>query len=494
MVLGSLFPHLSFLSLTPSLLSLSCPEELSAPRELTHEPMTTAPSPLVGAGGGGSLDSELYSTSPHTKSLPQPIGRPERTGSASSDSFQRAVGAEVKSKSLEDEGEVYIRKQMQLIDADTSLDESEKQRRKQNLLRLSLGAVGAGFSPEAVPPMSHSLPSSVSDALEAMGMEDLNLEDLDSGPLRDDPQEQMLSGGLLGQSPVAHGFMQSLQQHHHHHHPGSHSLPYSTPLGPLSPYGPSSSHHTGLPQHMHAMGAGGYSPSSTPPSFHSSGPQSAFLHGPPQRISSQGLPAVPGSLGKVSPSPTKHASMFGAVLASPVDKSESSAAILRDELRQSQQSLASWQDSWRQAKAACEAWKKEAEEVAARARMERESSRRRIDELERQLQETHLQLAGSTTAGGGGVDKTELMSLPLSRLEGLRHQLRRDLDLLDSSIQQRKGALCLKCQEFLRCVLTQPCQHCVLCEKCAESMDDAHRVCPYCQERITHCSTVLIPL
>ena len=59
----------------------------------------------------------------------------------------------------------------------------------QNLLRLSLGAVGAGVSPEAVPPQSHSLPSSVSDALEAMGMEDLNLEDLDSGPLREDPQE-----------------------------------------------------------------------------------------------------------------------------------------------------------------------------------------------------------------------------------------------------------------------------------------------------------------
>ena len=74
---------------------------------------------------------------------------------------------------------------------------------------------------------------------------------------------------------------------------------------------------------------------------------------------------------------------FGAVLASPVDKSESSAAILRDELRQSQQSLASWQDSWRQAKGACEAWKKEAEDVAARARMERESSRRRIDEVRR---------------------------------------------------------------------------------------------------------------
>ena len=59
-----------------------------------------------GVGGGGSLDSDPYSTSPHTKSLPQPIGRPERTGSTSSDSFQRAVGAEVKSKSLEDEGQV----------------------------------------------------------------------------------------------------------------------------------------------------------------------------------------------------------------------------------------------------------------------------------------------------------------------------------------------------------------------------------------------------
>ena len=83
-------------------------------------------------GGGASLESEqAYSTSPHTKSLPQPIGRPERTGSVSSDSFQRAVGAEVKSKSLEDEGQVYIRKQMQLIDADSSLDETEKQRRKQ---------------------------------------------------------------------------------------------------------------------------------------------------------------------------------------------------------------------------------------------------------------------------------------------------------------------------------------------------------------------------
>ena len=45
------------------------------------------------------------------------------------------------------------------------------------------------MSPEAGPLQSHSLPSSVSDALEAMGMEDLNLDELESGGLRDDSQE-----------------------------------------------------------------------------------------------------------------------------------------------------------------------------------------------------------------------------------------------------------------------------------------------------------------
>ena len=56
----------------------------------------------------------------------------------------------------------------------------------QNLLRLSFGS--AGLSPDAQL-QSHSLPSSVSDALEAMGMEDLNLEELESGGLREEPQE-----------------------------------------------------------------------------------------------------------------------------------------------------------------------------------------------------------------------------------------------------------------------------------------------------------------
>ena len=41
---------------------------------------------------------------------------------------------------------------------------------------------------------------------------------------------QVLGGSMMGQSPVAQGFMQSLQS------PFSSSLGYSTPLGPLSPF------------------------------------------------------------------------------------------------------------------------------------------------------------------------------------------------------------------------------------------------------------------
>ena len=60
--------------------------------------------------------------------------------------------------------------------------------------------------------------------------------------------------------------------------------------------------------------------------------------------------------------------------------------MLREELRQAQQNLASWQDSWKQAKAACEAWKKEAEEVTARARLEREGAIRRIEQVSQRRQ------------------------------------------------------------------------------------------------------------
>lgn len=53
----------------------------------------------------GMTPGHLMSTSPHSTSLPRPIGRPASRGGggAITDGFQRAPGAEVRSKSFEDE-------------------------------------------------------------------------------------------------------------------------------------------------------------------------------------------------------------------------------------------------------------------------------------------------------------------------------------------------------------------------------------------------------
>ena len=52
------------------------------------------------------------------------------------------------------------------------------------------------MSPDTALPQAHSLPSSVSDTLEAMvggGLDDLTLEDIDSAGLTDEPSEVCLT-------------------------------------------------------------------------------------------------------------------------------------------------------------------------------------------------------------------------------------------------------------------------------------------------------------
>ena len=66
------------------------------------------------------------------------------------------------------------------------------------------------------------------------------------------------------------------------------------------------------------------------------------------------------------------------------------------------------------------------------------------------------------------------------------------LSLLSQSRRHRVTALCMLCKEFPRCIHTQPCNHCVLCENCAEKMGDDAK-CPYCNEPITKRTTVLLP-
>lgn len=420
-------------------------KELSAPRDLTDEPLVALPSPPALM----DPDPLLQVGSPYTKSLPQPIGRPERPSSSTSEGFQKAPGAEVKSRSLEDDGQSYIRKQIQTIEEDPALDEGEKTRRKQNLLRLSFGITG-GESPEA-PLQPHSLPSSVSDALEAMvggGLDDLTLEDIDSTGLSDEPSADVVgAAGLLGQSPIAQSFLHSLQPHTQI----SAAYPYSTPLGPLSPYG-----HSGSMSH----------------------PRVSMVH-------------VAGSKGPCSPG--RHSGVFQAALAgSPSEHTE--LLSLREELKQTRMQLASWQESWKQVKHACDAWKKEAEDMSERARIEREVAGRRMEELESRIQEME-QVHSLKTDGPLKMiaDGTDLNKLPFSHLEQLQKLLRTDLERIELTIHQRAATLCTLCKEYPRCVLTQPCQHCVLCEQCAERLDRDAR-CPHCKARITQRVTVIMPV
>ena len=61
----------------------------------------------------------------------------------------------------------------------------------QNLLRLSFGSTGPGQSPDAAF-QPHSLPSSVSDALEAMvggGLDDLTMEDIETSDITEEHSE-----------------------------------------------------------------------------------------------------------------------------------------------------------------------------------------------------------------------------------------------------------------------------------------------------------------
>ncbi len=136
----------------------------------------------------------------------------------------------------------------------------------------------------------------------------------------------------------------------------------------------------------------------------------------------------------------------------------------------------------------------------------------KLREAESQLRALHSHGPLRTLAEGMEVGK-----LPLSRLEQLHKVIRHDLERLElvrppfpspssplpylipslphpfpQGISQRQGVLCTQCKEFPRCVLTHPCQHCVLCEQCGERLGMEAR-CPYCNEKISQRTTVLLP-
>lgn len=105
-------------------------------------------------------------------------------------------------------------------------------------------------------------------------------------------------------------------------------------------------------------------------------------------------------------------------------------SVLREELKQSQTTLIKWHE---QAKQACDAWKKEAEDVNAKARLEREDAIRRIEELELALREAENKMRIVQAQGPirALAENAELTRLPMSNLEQIQQLLRRDLERVD---------------------------------------------------------------
>eukprot|EP00731_Ephydatia_muelleri_P038743 Em0888g3a len=86
-----------------------------------------------------------------------------------------------------------------------------------------------------------------------------------------------------------------------------------------------------------------------------------------------------------------------------------------------------------------------------------------------------------------------LETMPLSQLVQLQKQFRQDLSHIETCVSQRLALLCVACKELPRCVVFQPCQHLVLCEKCVEGLGKEPK-CPHCGTRVTQCSTAIIPV
>ena len=57
-------------------------------------------------------------------------------------------------------------------------------------------------------------------------------------------------------------------------------------------------------------------------------------------------------------------------------------------------------------------------------------------------------------------------------------------------IGKKESMKCTICEDTPRCVVTYPCTHCVMCEKCAGTQNE----CPFCHQAITQRNTIFIPV
>ncbi|NXF98512.1 UNK protein, partial [Eubucco bourcierii] len=155
---------------------------------------------------------------------------------------------------------------------------------------------------------------------------------------------------------------------------------------------------------------------------------------------------------------------------------------VRQELDDAKRKLKRWEESWQQVKQACEAWQKEAQEAKERATIadaDKQLALQQKEEVEKKLRELNAQLAAclSTTLpymkNCGDIEKT---SLP--KLLSLQNRLHLHLETIDEVIFQLQSRKCVICKNDDRGIILNPCQHCVLCDRCAAAQEE----CPCCQK------------
>ncbi|XP_055045705.2 putative E3 ubiquitin-protein ligase UNKL isoform X1 [Misgurnus anguillicaudatus] len=212
-----------------------------------------------------------------------------------------------------------------------------------------------------------------------------------------------------------------------------------------------------------------------------------LLGTPTSTQNSLGLNGGAGSIwdfmsGSFSPSPSP---VFSSLTSSTVSSSSADIGRLLRELDEAKRKIKQWEDAWHQVKQACEAWQKdahEAKEQAKSAEAERQLAEQKREDTERKLKELQGDFDALCRSPNTPLLRSygELDQLPLQKLRSIQSRLRSDLDLIDGVIYQLQSKKCIVCQKHDRSIVLQPCQHYVLCQKCASGKTE----CPYCKTKI----------
>ncbi|XP_045211700.1 RING finger protein unkempt homolog isoform X1 [Mercenaria mercenaria] len=422
--------------------------------------------------------------------LPEPIGKGRSnsmsssiTSSDSSGFYQRAPGSE------RDDYQIKLRQQLQAIDNDSTLDATEKAKRKQNLMLvhnlgltsntniagLSTSAPGlpittimSPFAPAFYPPRD-TVGSVIEQALEDITLDDIDIHNLDKELDNDtNSLSSSISAGLSS------GF-------------GSTSVPIGIPpcqiprgsvgslsQSPTSPYG--SFPHSILPLQTQKE--------SHSESYLGQHNHMKFCGSPFAEINSMSPRSGPGG---------PHSPLYSQSVTNSLNSSQNSDIHkLQSDVSAYKTKLEHWEQAYNQAKAACEAWKKEAEDSSRKAKTaedEKMAILKQRDEALSQYKKVKIESATIKSTGShlrSLQPTSDLDGMVLPQLRHLQQQLRSDLEKIEQVIYKQSAIKCVICQDKNRSIATSPCNHCVMCEKCAPSKNE----CPLCRSQITQRASV----